>query len=74
MTSYQNYKFQKILDDKITSADYSLGSTTCFEFLIYKEVVNKIDVNDLETYGTWLRHFSCRESSFLNDRFLSWSY
>ena len=45
---------------------YYLGSTTRNKLLNYKYIVNKIDIYDLETFGTGLRDCSCKGLPLIN--------
>ena len=54
-------------NDEVPSVVYSLGNTTRSKLLNYKNVVNAIDINDQETYGTGLTNCDCHQSSFKDD-------
>ena len=53
-------------DDDSPSVVYSLSSTIRNKILNYKDTVSKIDINDLETFGTGLHTCDCSSSEFVD--------
>ena len=54
-------------NDEVPSVVYNLGNTTRKKILNYKNVVNSINLNDLDTYGTGLINCDCQQSSFRDE-------
>ena len=53
-------------DDDSPSVVYSLSSTIRNKILNYKDTVSKIDINDMETFGTGLHSCECSSSEFVD--------
>ena len=52
--------------DEVSSVVYSLGSTIRNKIFNYKETVNSINTEDVETHGTGIASCDCHESEFVN--------
>ena len=53
-------------NDEVPSVVYSLGTTIRNKIFNYKETVNSIRTDDLESYGTGITSCDCHESEFVD--------
>ena len=53
--------------EEVPSVVYRLGTTIRNKLFNYKETVNSINTNDLESYGTGITSCDCHNSEFVND-------